>query len=221
MAAQVKYPGRLIAVDGSRGKDVAVAARDVVAALKRDGIACAVSRWDASGLFTDLAAGAGDRDVSIRTLSLVYAADLAFRLRWEIRPVLESGGVVVAASYLDTATAFGATCGLDEEWLRRLLSFAPAPDFRGLAQERKSHQRWKRRTDRGYPEYGAIMLESGASKRFSKEARQRMIAALDRARGRNVFHLSSKGISALKMALSGSKKAAAPRSRSRPRSGRK
>ena len=106
MADQVKYPGRLIAVDGSRGKDVAVAAGDIVAALKRDGIECAVSRWDASGLFTDLAAGGrGDRNVSIRTLSLVYAADLAFRLRWEIRPVLEAGGVVMAAPYIDTAVA--------------------------------------------------------------------------------------------------------------------
>jgi hypothetical protein len=128
---------------------------------------------------------------------------------------------VVAASYLDTAAAFGATCGLGEEWLRRLLSFAPAPDFRGLAQERKSHQRWKRRTDRGYPEYGAIMLESRASKRFSREARQRRISAFGRARARNVFHLSNKGIGALKKALSGRKKAAARRTPSRPRSGRK
>ncbi len=101
--------------------------------LKHDGIECAVSRWDASGLFTDLAAGiGGDRNVSIRTLSLVYAADLAFRLRWEIRPVLEAGGVVIAAPYIDTAVAFGAICGLDEEWLRRLMRFAPAADYRGL-----------------------------------------------------------------------------------------
>ena len=77
MADQVEYPGRLIAVDGSRGKDVTVAAGDIVAAFKRDGIECAISRWDASGLFTDLAAGGrSDRNVSIRTLSLVYAADL-------------------------------------------------------------------------------------------------------------------------------------------------
>ena len=69
MADQGEYPGRLIAVDGSRGKDVAVAAGDIVAALKRDRIECAVSRWDASGLFTDLAAGGRvDRNVSIRTL---------------------------------------------------------------------------------------------------------------------------------------------------------
>ena len=222
MADQGKYPGRLIAVDGSRGKDVAVAAGDLLAALKRDGIECAVSRWDASGLFTDLAAGARiDRNLSIRTLSLVYAADLAFRLRWEIRPVLEAGGIVIAAPYIDTAVAFGRICGLDEEWLRLLMRFAPAADLRGLAQERKIDQPWKRRTDRGYAEYGAVMLEATAPKRVSKAARRTMMEQLDRARGRKVFHLSNKGIGLLKKELTDSREDASRRSASRPRNGRK
>ena len=220
MADQGKYPGRLIAVDGSRGKDVIVAAGDILAALKRDGIECAVSRWDASGLFTDLAAGGRiDRNVSIRTLSLVYAADLAFRLRWEIRPVLEAGGVVIAAPYVDTAVTFGTICGLDEEWLRLLMRFAPAADFRGLAQERKIHQPWKRRTDRGYAEYGALLLEATAPKSVSKAARRRMMAMLDDAHGRDVFHLSNKGIGLLQKALTDSRKDASRRSASRPRNG--
>lgn len=222
MADQGKYPGRLIAVDGSRGKDVAVAAGDLLSALKRDGIECAVSRWDASGLFTDLAAGGrSDRNVSIRTLSLVYAADLAFRLRWEIRPVLEAGGVVIAAPYIDTAVAFGAICGLDEKWLRLLLRFAPEAGLRGLAQERKIHQPWKRRTDRGYAEYGTLLLEGTAPKSVSKAARRRMIALLDDAPGRDVFHLSTKGIGLLQKALTDSRKEASRRSASRPRNGRK
>jgi len=222
MADQGKYPGRLIAVDGSRGKDVAVAAGDLLAALKREGIECAVSRWDASGLFTDLAAGGRiDRNVSIRTLSLVYAADLAFRLRWEIRPVLEAGGVVIAAPYLDTAVTFGTICGLDEEWLRRLMRFAPAADFRGVAQERKIHQPWKRRTDRGYAEYGALMLETTAPKRVSKAARRRMMEKLESSSGRKVFHLSNKGIVLLQKALTDSRKDESRRSSSRPRNGRK
>src|SRR5262245_54076746 len=108
MAHQVTYPGRLIAVDGSRGKDSNAAANAIAAELKRAGIECAISRWDASGLFTELAAASrGDRNISARTLSLVYAADLAFRLRWEIRPILESGGVVIAAAYVETAITFG------------------------------------------------------------------------------------------------------------------
>ena len=222
MANQVKYPGRLIAVDGSRGKDVTVAAGDIVAAFKRDGIECAVSRWDASGLFTDLAAGGrSDRNVSIRTLSLVYAADLAFRLRWEIRPVLEAGGVVIAAPYIDTAVGFGRICGLDEEWLRLLMRFAPAADFRGLAEERKIDKAWKRRADRGYAEYGAMMLETSAPKRASKSGRRRMVELLDQSRSRKLFHLSNKGIDLLRKALIDSRQDASRRSASRPRNGRR
>ena len=222
MADQVKYPGRLISVDGTRGKDVTLAANDIVARLKHDGIECAVSRWDASGLFTDMAAGiGGDRNVSIRTLSLVYAADLAFRLRWEIRPVLEAGGVVIAAPYIDTAVAFGAICGLQEEWLRRLMRFAPAAGYRGLADERKIDRPWKRRTDRGYPEFGALMLEAASPKRVSKPARRRMMTMLDRARGRKVYHLTNKGIGALADALIDSRKDALRRSASRPRNAHK
>jgi hypothetical protein len=218
MAHQVKYPGRLISVDGTRGKDVTLAANDIVARLQHDGIECAVSRWDASGLFGDMAAGiGGDRNVSIRTLSLVYAADLAFRLRWEIRPVLEAGGVVIAAPYIDTAAAFGAICGLDEEWLRRLMRFAPAAGYRGLVDERKIDRPWKRRTDRGYAEYGALLLEAAAPKRVSKPARRRMMTMLDRARGRKVYHLTNKGIGALAKAFIGSRKDALRQSASRPR----
>jgi len=222
MADQVKYPGRLISVDGTRGKDVTLAANDLVARLKHDGIECAVSRWDASGLFTDMTAGiGGDRNVSIRTLSLIYAADLAFRLRWEIRPVLEAGGVVIAAPYIDTAVAFGAICGLDEEWLRRLMRFAPAAGYRGLVDERKIDRPWKRRTNRGYAEYGALLLEAAAPKRVSKPARRRMMTMLDRARGRKVYHLTNKGIGALAKAFTDSRTDASRRSASRPRSGRK
>lgn len=231
MADKITYPGRLIAVDGTRGKDVTLAANDLMAKLKDDGIECAVSRWDASGLFTDLAAGRnGDRDISIRTLSLVYAADLAFRLRWEIRPVLEAGGIVIAAPYVDTALAFAAVAspGAEgaagptlEEWLRVLLRFAPPPDFRGLAEERKINKPWKRRTDRGYAEYGASMLAALSAQPGSKSARRRMMAALDKGRGRTLFHLTNKGMGALAKALTGSRKASPRRSPSRPRSGRK
>jgi hypothetical protein len=222
MADKIKYPGRLIAVDGSRGKDVTRAASELAAALKHDGIECAVSRWDASGLFTDLAAGAkDDRHISIRTLSLVYAADLAFRLRWEIRPVLEAGGVVIAAPYVETGIAFGTICGLDEEWLRRLMRLAPDAHYRGLAEERKIDRPWQRRTDRGYAEYGALMLEAAAPKRLSKRARRRMMALLDRARGRKVFHLTNKGTAALSKSLTGSLTDGSRRSASRPRTGHK
>jgi Thymidylate kinase len=222
MADQVNQPGRLIAVDGSRGKDVNAAANAIAAELKRRGIECAVSRWDASGLFAELAAGGrATRSISARALSLVYAADLAFRLRWEILPSLESGNVVIAAPYLDTAAAFGAGCGLSERWIRELMRFAPAPHLLGRAQERKVDRPWKARLDRGYAEYAALLLGATAPGRISKKERRAMMAALEDAGGRKVFHLTAKGVGALATSLTGSRKAASRQSASRPRNARK
>jgi hypothetical protein len=222
MADQVQYPGRLIAVDGSRGKDTSAAAISILDALREHGVECAISRWDASGLFGELASSArGDRNISMRTLALVYAADLAFRLRWEIRPVLEAGGVVVAAPYVDTPVAFGASCGLSEEWTRQLMRFAPAADLRGRAEERKADKAWKRRTDRGFAEYCAAMLDAPAQKDVAKRARHEMIRMLDQGRGRKIFTLTSKGLESIAKAITGSRPDGRRRSPSRPRSGRK
>lgn len=222
MADQVKHPGRLIAVDGSRGKDTAAAADAIAAALRHAGVECAISRWDASGLFGELAAAArDDRHISMRTLALVYAADLAFRLRWEIRPVLEAGGVVVASPYVETAVAFGASCGLAEDWTRQLMRFAPAADVRGRAEERKVDRPWKRRLDRGYAEYCAVMLDGSAPNKVARRARHEMMRMLDQARGRKVVTLTDKGVAAVAKAITGSRQDAPRRSASRPRNARK
>lgn len=222
MADPVNHAGRLIAVDGTRGKDVNAAADALAADLKRRGIECGVSRWDASGLFAELAAAGHDRrSLSARALSLVYAADLAFRLRWEIRPVLDAGGVIIAAPYLDTAAAFGVSCGLDEAWLRELMRFAPAPHFRGRAPERKIHKSWKRRLDRGYAEYAALILAAMPAARLSKNERRTMRRALAAATGRRVYSLTPGDVDALAKAVTGSRKASARRSASRPRTARR
>ena len=195
MAQATPLPGRLIAIDGSRGADVAKAAGQLVDELKRRSVECVVSRWDASGLFGELAqASTGVKSISPRTLSLVFAADLAFRLRWEIRPVLESGGIVIAAAYVETAIAFGASCELPEQWLRELLRFAPPPDVQALARERKRERMWKARFDRGYAEYCAALFVESAPKLLSRKARVRVIETLEAARGRRVFSLSGDGI---------------------------
>jgi hypothetical protein len=118
--------GRLVALDSASGSALAIAAH----ALKTDGYRGAgVSEWDASGIFGDLDGTDGDAGApSARVLVLLYAADLAFRLRWEIRPAMEQGRTVIAAPYVDTAIAFGRAAGLPLTWLRHLFRFAPRPD---------------------------------------------------------------------------------------------
>jgi hypothetical protein len=112
----------LISVDGVDGAAVLAAARAALESPSRGGI----SRWDASGVFQDLAvADAAAGAPSARTLLLLYAADLAFRLRWQIRPALAEGRTVVAAPYVETAMAFGRAAGLKASWLTSLFRFAP------------------------------------------------------------------------------------------------
>src|SRR5438552_9130600 len=116
---------RLIAVDGVDAATVLAAARRARSAAVHSGI----SHWDASGVFQELAmADEAAGAPSPRTLLLLYAADLAFRLRWQIRPALLEGRAVVAAPYIDTAVAFGRAAGLSSAWLTNLFRFAPRPD---------------------------------------------------------------------------------------------
>jgi hypothetical protein len=124
---------RLISIDGVSASAVQRAATQLARANRRVGTS--VSLWDASGIFGDLeAAGSSVARPSVRTLLLLYAADLAFRLRWEIRPALAEGRSVVAAPYVDTAIALGRASGLEDAWLRRIFEFAPVPTERSYVE---------------------------------------------------------------------------------------
>jgi len=120
----------LISVDGVNGAAVKATAREALRAIgraRRGGI----SVWDASGLFEELAVADEEAGTpSPRTLLLLFAADLAFRLRWEIEPALAEGKVVIAAPYIETAVAFGRATGISAGWLANLFGFAPRPGDR-------------------------------------------------------------------------------------------
>jgi hypothetical protein len=121
--------GRLIALEGSGGRAMAVAARQFERRLRSDKVRVATSVWDASDLFFQISQGS--RGLSApppQTLILLYATDLAFRLRWQIRPALEEGITVIAAPYIETAIGFGIGAKLPGPWVRRLFAFAPKPD---------------------------------------------------------------------------------------------
>lgn len=123
----------LIAVDGLEPGLLLADARAALRGYTGGGI----SRWDASGIFQELAvADKAAGTPSARTLLLLYAADLAFRLRWQIRPALAEGRTVVAAPYVDTAYAFGRAAGLKPSWLMNLLKFAPRPQQRRFVHTR-------------------------------------------------------------------------------------
>jgi len=131
-AAGVKR-GRLVAIDGLDLRSVRAAAREAVHAsgTSRAG----VSLWDASGVFHELALVRGI--ASPRTLLVLYAADLAFRVRWQIAPALAEGRTVVAAPYVATAMAFGRAVGVPAAWLANLLRFPPRPTVARIVESER------------------------------------------------------------------------------------
>jgi hypothetical protein len=143
---------RLIAVDGANGRALLASALKIAPDGRR---IKGVSRWDASGLFEQLLVVDDDiAKASPRTLLLLYAADLAFRLRWEIEPALAEGRHVVAAPYVDTAVAFGRACGLPLKWLNGLFRFARKPSKRHIINAPPGG----RRAMAGFVEFGCAQL---------------------------------------------------------------
>lgn len=158
---------RLVSLDGVNGAALTAAARTLV---KRNRLLRpAVSGWDASGIFAEISlADVGSGQPSARTLLLLYAADLAFRLRWEIGPALAAGRLVVAAPYVSTAIAFGRASGINAAWLTRVFDFAPNAATRHLVDAPAAHARSDRR---GFVELACLqVLGEDAS------ARRRLIA---------------------------------------------
>jgi hypothetical protein len=182
MPSRTERRAQLIALDGTRHADQRKAAQALRQRLASRKIKSGVSWWDASGVFFEVGLGKRKhRAASPRTLLLLYAADLAFRLRWEIRPALAEGRTVIAAPYLDTALAFGDACGLSPEWLASLFAFAPAPDAHHVARER-GRAGWRKASGKaGFAEFSSSLVAKTTPSFVPAEARREMIAYLEAA----------------------------------------
>ena len=171
----------LIAVDGVNGAAVMSIGRRVLAkhgGRRRGG----VSPWDASGLFEQLVVAEKEAgSASARTLLLLYAADLAFRLRWQIEPALAAGKVVVAAPYVDTAIAFGRAAGLRGGWLTNLFQFALKPGERHYTDQTAPRSK----AQRGFVEFACAQVAgrhlSLTRHELAARARARLAAAAKRS----------------------------------------
>ena len=182
MASKSAGRAQLIALDGTRHADLRKAARALRQRLASRKIKSGVSWWDASGVFFEVGLGKRKhRAASPRTLLLLYAADLAFRLKWEIRPALAEGHAVVAAPYLDTAFAFGDACGLSREWLASLFAFAPAADAHYVTKERGKAGGWQANGKGGFAEFSSAVVAESTPTFVPGAARLGMIAFLEAA----------------------------------------
>lgn len=168
----------LIAVDGVDAAAVLAEARAALGSPSRGGI----SRWDASGVFQELAVADADAGApSARTLLLLYAADLAFRLRWQIRPALAEGRTVVAAPYVDTAIAFGRAAGLKPAWLASLFSFAPRANERRVVASRDGRAMAAKD---GFVGFSCARMTAANGRRTRRQIAEATAAHLRRSAGR-------------------------------------
>jgi hypothetical protein len=177
-AARPAGKGTLVSVDGISAAAIRQTAKRLAAADRK--ARAGISWWDASGIFGDVGAAPSDAEQpSVRTLLLLYAADLSFRLRWEIAPALAEGRTVIAAPYVDTAVALGRAAGVDEAWLRAMFDFAPVPAERRYVETVRSVK-----TETGLLEF-TCKRAAGLSSRGAREALlTRMRARLKATRAR-------------------------------------
>ena len=122
MVPNAAASGQLLSLDVIDGSDSIPAAKKL---LKSRTGQTGISNWDASSIFFEMHGLDVDERPSPRTLVFLYAADMSFRLRWEIMPALQEGKCVVAVPYIETGFALGAIAGLPRKWLSEVFRFAP------------------------------------------------------------------------------------------------
>ena len=121
--------GHLVTVDAIRGRDLIPAAKRLLHINGTGRRSGGFSTWDASSIFYELYGVQSQvrESLSAQTLLLLYAADLRFRLRWQVEPALIEGQTVIAAPYVETGIAFGLALGLPRRWVIEVFRFAPKP----------------------------------------------------------------------------------------------
>jgi hypothetical protein len=186
--------GRLIALEASGGNALVIAAKRLQKALKKGKASAGVSPWDASGIFYDILQG--PREVpgaTPRTIVLLYAADLAFRLRWQIRPALEDGATVIAAPYVETGIAFGRAAGISLAWLRELFSFAPAANTSYRLDEDSIPQLKRGKPADNFLEFAFLQMRRGSGRWPGEELRTEFTAYLKNREQRGTCTLLTAG----------------------------
>ena len=123
-------PGHLIVVEGTDGVGRSAQIELLRPWLEVEGYAVSNTGWTRSPLLSETIneAKAG-HELTVRTFSLLYAADFADRLEHQIIPALRAGFIVIADRYMYTAFARNTVMGVHPVWTRQLFGFALVPDL--------------------------------------------------------------------------------------------
>src|SRR6266700_1900213 len=128
--AELKFPGRLIAVEGLDGSGKTTQIYLLKRWLELQGLKVFFSEWNSSELVKSATSKAKKRELlSPTTFSLIHATDFADRYERQLLPLLRAGYLVLCDRYIFTAFARDTVRGCQPQWVRDIYSFAALPDL--------------------------------------------------------------------------------------------
>lgn len=128
--AELKFPGRLIAVEGLDGSGKSTQIHLLKRWLEQLGLKVFFSEWNSSELVKAATSKGKKRELlTPTTFSLIYATDFADRYERQLLPLLRAGHLVLCDRYIYTAFARDTVRGCPPQWVRGIYSYAAKPDL--------------------------------------------------------------------------------------------
>jgi len=125
--AELKFPGRLIAVEGLDGSGKSTQIYLLRRWLQVQGLKVYFSEWNSSELVKAATSKGKKRELlTPTTFSLIHATDFYER---HLAPLLRAGYLVLCDRYIFTAFARDVVRGCPPEWVRGIYDFAALPDL--------------------------------------------------------------------------------------------
>jgi dTMP kinase len=122
-------PGKLIVVEGIDGSGKSTQLHLLDKWLRSKGLKVFFTEWNSSEVVKEITSkGKRKALLTPTTFSLLHATDFADRYERNIAPLLEAGYYVLADRYIYTAFARDVVRGCSLAWVRKVYSFALAPD---------------------------------------------------------------------------------------------
>jgi dTMP kinase len=128
--AELKFPGRLIAVEGLDGSGKSTQIRLLEKWLRVQGLKVFFSEWNSSELVKSATTKGKSRQLlTPTTFSLIHATDFADRYERQLLPLLRAGYIVLCDRYIFTAYVRDTVRGCSPRWVRGIYHFAALPDL--------------------------------------------------------------------------------------------
>src|SRR5262245_42627332 len=128
--AELKFPGRLVAVEGLDGSGKSTQIYLLKRWLEVQGIKVFFSEWNSSELVKAATSKGKKRELlTPTTFSLIHATDFADRYERQLVPLLRAGYIVLCDRYAFTAFGRDVVRGCPPQWVRDIYSFAALPDL--------------------------------------------------------------------------------------------